>query len=162
MTRLLPHGTFWILFSIFLAMILNMLPLPAWADWYRPEWLLLVILYWALALPHRVSIGAAWVVGLLLDAMNGSLLGEHALAMSVVTYIIVVFHRRIRLFPVWQQALVVFGLTLCYQLIIFTAQGAIGEDPNTPLYWAPSITSMLMWPWVFIILRDWRRRHQLV
>ncbi len=161
MLRILPNGSLWIIFSFFLGIVLSLLPLPVWADWFRPEWLLLVVLYWALALPHRISIGAGWVLGLLLDAMNGTLLGEHALAMAVSVYLIVVLHRRVRLFPVWQQAVVIFGLTLLYQLIIFAVQGVIGEDPHTWLYWAPSFTSMLMWPWIFTILRDWRRRYQV-
>ena len=154
-------GTFWILLSFLLAMILSLVPLPSWVEWFRPEWLLMVIIYWGVATPHRVSIGIAWVLGLLLDAFNGTLLGEHALAMVVITYIVVSQHRRIRVFPLWQQGIVVLLLTAVFQLIVFMVQGAIGQIPQTWLYWMPTLTSMMFWPWVYAVLREWRRRFKI-
>jgi rod shape-determining protein MreD len=155
------RGLWWVWLSFILALMLTILPLPAWAAWSRPEWLLLAVIYWALALPNRVSVGVAWVLGLLMDAINGSLLGEHALAFLMVVYITVKLHLRIRVFPLWQQAMMIATLVFCYQLIIFCIQGFAGKFPQTPIYWLPSLTSMLLWPWVFIVLRDWRRRFRI-
>lgn len=158
----LDSGTFWIVLSVLLALLLSLVPLPYWASWFRPEWLLLVVIYWAMALPHRVSIGSAWCLGLLLDALNGTLLGEHALAFSIVAYVTVKLHLRIRLFPLWQQALSVLGLVYLYQLVLFIIQGVIGQLPTTLWYWLPTLSSMLFWPWTYLMLRNLRRRFKIV
>lgn len=154
-------GVICICWSFILALMLTILPLPLWAAWARPECVLLVIIYWTIALPNRVSIGIAWLMGLLLDVISGTLLGEHALAMALVAYITISLHRRLRVYPLWQQASFVFALVFLYQLIIFILQGMIGQLPQTFLYWLPSLTSMLFWPWVFIVLRDWRRYYKM-
>lgn len=155
------RGMWWVWASFVLGLILTILPLPSWVIWFRPEWLLLIVIYWSLALPHRVSVGVAWVLGLLYDAINGSLLGEHALAFMAVVYITVKLHLQIRMFPLWQQAMLVFGLVLWYQLLVFGMQGLAGNFPETLWYWLPAVTSMLLWPWIFIVLRDWRRRFHI-
>ncbi len=144
--------------SFLLALVLDILPLPTWAIWFRPEWLVLVTIYWVMMVPNRVSIGVAWCLGLLLDAMNGTLLGEHAFAMALVAYLVVKFHRRIRVFPIWQQAVTIFTLVLCYQASIFFMQGLNGELPMSLWYWIPSITSMLLWPWIYVMLQDCHSR----
>ena len=155
-------GIFWMIVSVMLALILTLLPLPIWADWWRPEWVPLVVIYWSLVLPHRFSVGFAWIIGLLLDAVGGTLLGEQALALAVVAYITVKLHRRIRVFPLWQQSVTVFGLIAIFESIIFLIQGLIGQLPELVHYWLPSVSSMLLWPWVLFALRNGRRRFQII
>jgi rod shape-determining protein MreD len=147
--------------SILLAIVLNMLPLPEWAYWFRPEWVLLVLIYWIMLLPHRINVGCAWSLGLLVDVMNGSLLGEHALAFTLIAYIVARWHQWLRLFSFWQQSIIVLLFVLLYQLVLFIIQGMIGEAPQTWSYWFPSLASMLFWPCVFVMLRDWRRRLRI-
>ena len=154
-------GLFRIILSIIFAFILTILPLPLWAAWFRPEWVVLVLVYWNIALPQRVNIGTSWVIGLLLDALSGTVLGEHALALVVVTYIAVKLHRRIRAVNIWQQSLTLGLLVMLFQAIIFIVQAFIGEIPQSLFYWLPSLTSALFWPWVFIVLRDWRRKFKI-
>lgn len=154
-------GTIWIIVSIIAALCLTLLPLPAWAVWCRPEWLLLVVIYWCLTVPHRINIGIAWILGLLLDALHGTLLGEHALAFALVAYITVKLHRRMRFFPISQQAVAVFGLIILSHIIIFVVQGLIGQAPQTWMFWLPSVTSMMLWPWVFLVLKEWRQRFKI-
>jgi rod shape-determining protein MreD len=93
--------------------------------------------------------------------MNGTLLGEHALALTIVVYIVARMHSRLRMFPLMQQGLIIFLLELLYQFILYCIQGFIGEAPHGWLYWSPSITSMLLWPWVYSIMRDCRRRFKV-
>lgn len=147
--------------SILLAMMLSILPLPDWAIWLRPQWVVLVVIYWCLALPERVSVGIAWMIGLLMDVLLGTLLGQHAFALVVVAYIVVKFHPRIRLYPLWQKTLLVFVLLLVYLSLIFWVQGLLGVLPTTWEFWLTAVTSALLWPWVFIILRDMRRRFNV-
>lgn len=158
---MLIKGSLWISLSIITAFCFTLLPLPGFAVWFRPEWLLLVIIYWCLTVPHRINVGVAWILGLLLDALHGTLLGEHALAFTLVAYITVKSHRRIRFFPIRQQALTVFGLILLSQFIIYVIQGFIGQAPQTWMFWIPSVTSMLLWPSVFLVLKEWRQRFKI-
>lgn len=147
--------------SFMVAYLLTMLPLPDWADLFRPQWVTMVLIYWAMALPQRVGVGVGWVSGLFLDVIHGALLGQHALALAVVAYLTLHLHRRVRVFPVWQQALVVLMLVALCQMMVLWIKGVIGQSPETWHYWWPSLTSMLLWPWVFLVLRDIRRKFRI-
>lgn len=144
--------------SFFIAFVLTLLPMPEWTIWMRPAWVLMVLIYWSMLMPYRVNVGAAWIVGVLLDVLNGTLLGEHALALTIVTYFVVRMHTQLRMYPLLQQGMWIFLFVLIYQFILFCIQGFLGELPQTWLYWSSSVTSMLLWPWVFVIMRDYQRR----
>lgn len=146
-----------ILMTLMLALALSMLPMPGWTVWLRPAWVPMVLIYWSMVVPHRVNVGVAWLVGIILDLMTGTLLGEHALALIIVVYLVSGLHMRLRLYPLIQQAMTVFAFILLYQFIIYLVQGFIGQQPQTHLYWLASLTSMLLWPWLAILLRDYRR-----
>lgn len=156
---MLRHPGDWVIMVTFLmAFILTIMPLPAGVNAFRPEWLSLVIIYWCMALPHRVGIGTAWLLGLLLDAAKGTLLGQHALAFAVIAFVTLKIHRRIRVFPLWQQAVSVLLLLLLKQFLVFWIDGMLGYGPNDGWYLMPAVVGMLLWPWIFIVLRDLRRR----
>lgn len=158
MTNSMRQGAWTITVSFVVAAMLTILPLPQGVEVYRPEWVALVLIYWCIAVPERVGIGIGWCVGLLLDVLKGALLGQHALALAVVAYLAQRLHRRIRFFPVWQQALSVLVLIATEQMLILWVKGITGQAPGTWKYWLPSLVSMLLWPWIFILLRDLRRR----
>lgn len=153
------HGAWVIVMSFVAALALTILPLPVRVDVYRPEWVALVLIYWCLALPERVGIGIAWGMGLLLDVIKGALLGQHALSLAVVAYIALKLHRRIRVFPIWQQALSVLLLVALQQMLVLWIKGISGQPPWSWTYWLPSLISMLLWPWVFFALRELRWRY---
>ena len=150
----------WILLmvTISLALILTLLPMPAWFQAFRPAWALLVMVFWALLLPGRLSITLAWVVGLLMDVLNGTLLGEHPFALTLIVYFVARMKNQLLMFSLFQQGLAVFFLVLVYLFMLFCIQGFLGYFPNTWFYWLPAVTSMLLWPWVSIILKDWYAR----
>ncbi len=137
--------------------MLALLPMPGWGVWLRPAWVLMVLIYWTMSVPYQTGVGVAWIMGLIIDILNGSVLGEHALAFTFVIYIVSRLHMRLRMYPIMQQGISVFGFVLIYQFILYCIQGFIGELPSSNLYWLSSITSMLLWPWLFILLRDCRR-----
>ncbi len=147
-----------IVFSLLLALIVNILPLPNWLQMIWPQWLLLLLIYWVITVPYRVNIGIAWLLGLMLDGFYNTLLGEHALAFSVVAYLAYRFHRQILMFPVLQQAMCVFFLVLIYQALLVWIQGILGLLNNVYFFWLSALTSMLLWPWLFILLRGYRQR----
>ena len=110
-----------------LALMLTELPLPELFEWGRPQWAVLVLIYWVAALPHRVGPWYGWWVGLLLDILQGSLLGIHALALALVAAIVKALHQRFRMFPVWQQGLLVLVLVGLYQLLLNWGQQLQGS-----------------------------------
>jgi rod shape-determining protein MreD len=140
------------------AVLLAIMPGPDWAEPFRPDWVGLVLIYWCMALPQRVGVGTGWALGFLLDVLYGSLLGLHALAKGLLAFAAVRFHPQLRMFPRWQQAVAVLAMLLVTQLLVSWVRGASGRMPQGVGYWTPSIVGMLVWPWLFIILRDIRRR----
>ena len=152
------RGTGVILITLSAALFLTILPMPQWAEEYRPPWVAMTLIYWALALPQRVGVFWAWSTGLVLDVTAGTVLGQHALSLSVPVYLAVELHARIRIFPLPQQAVSVWVLLLVERLLSLWVTGATGRPTPTLLYWMPTFVGMLLWPWIFILLRDVRRR----
>lgn len=156
------HQGGWIIITSFVvALILTAMPLPEWAINWRPAWVAMVLVYWCMALPDRVGIGVGWSMGLLLDVLQGTLLGQNALGLSILAFLIIKSHQRIRMFPLFQQALMLCFLVLFYLLLSLWVRGIMGIPPKSWTYWMPAFTSMLLWPWLFIILRDIRRRYHV-
>src|SRR3990167_5296711 len=146
-----------IIMTLILALVLALLPMPDWTVWLRPAWVLMVLIYWAIHVPFKVSVGVAWLMGLVMDLLMGALLGEHALAFSIAVYFVSRMYMRLRMYPLMQQGMSVFAFVLLYQFIIYCTQGFIGDLPRNHLYWLSSVTSMLLWPWLFVLMRDFRR-----
>ena len=150
----------WIIFiSLLIAFLLTALPLPVWADDSRPAWVAMVLIYWCMALPNKVGIGIAWCLGLLLDVQQGALLGQNALGLALIAYFVIQIHKRFRLFPLVQQSCLVGFMIIFYLLIASWVSGIMGIPPQTWTYWMPAISSMVLWPWLFVILRDIRRQY---
>ena len=146
-----------ILSSLFFALFLSLLPMPEWVAWIKPAWVLMTLIYWSMMVPTRIGIGFAWTTGLIVDLVQGSLLGEHALAYMIVIYFVSRIHIRLRIYPQIQQSFMICMFVLIYQFIIFCVQGFIGELPNSHLYWLSPLTSMLFWPWIYLLLRSYGR-----
>lgn len=161
MSEIQQRGGGAIVITFAIALGLTALPLPEWARAFRPEWVTLVLVYWCLALPSRVNVGIGWIIGLFTDVITGNLLGQHALSLAVVAFVTVKVHKQVRVYPLWQQALSVFVLVALSQLLVVWVKGIIGQAPDDWVYWAPSVTSALLWPWVYIVMRDVRRKFRV-
>lgn len=156
------HQNGWaIVLTFIVALMLTLVPLPEWAEVARPEWVAMVAIYWVMALPERVGVGIAWFMGLFLDVAKGSLLGQHAFALTLVAYVTTHLYMRLRIFPLMQQSLVVMVLVALELMLVLWIKGIIGQSPETWTYWIPAFTSALLWPWVFLILRDLRRHFRV-
>ena len=143
------------------ALMLTMLPLPVWAQSFRPEWMAMALIYWCIALPDRIGVVIGWLIGLITDVASGALMGQNAIAFALLAYLAIKLHLRMRLFPPWQQAMSVMILIALFQMITLWIRGTIGQSPPTWAYWFPSLTSMLLWPVVFILLRNIRRQFNV-
>lgn len=147
--------------SLVLALILMILPIPDWAQMYRPNWIALVLIYWSMALPQRVGLWFAFFSGIVLDTSLGTLLGQHTLALVVVVFLNLNFHQRIRVLALAQQAIYVFALLLINQVMVAWVEGVLGRPTPIMAYFGAPLVGMLIWPWVFVILRDIRRKAML-
>lgn len=147
--------------SFLVTLILTIMPMPQIVKSFRPDWVLLVLMYWTLALPARVNVGHAFFLGFIVDVLVGTVLGVNALAFSVVVFIVSVNYFKIRNFSMLQQALVVALLLALYHLILFWLSHFLtGVHFLTEYLW-PVLTGMLVWPWLFWLLRRYRRRFKI-
>lgn len=147
-----------ILSCIVAALTLTIAPMPDWASPLRPDWVALTLIYWAMVLPRSYSIGTAWLVGIILDVAQGTLLGQHAIALCFVIYITVKFHLQFRVFPVLQMSATVFAMLALYQFILFWVNGVAGVTTSAITYWGPVITGTLIWPVLTLIFGGVRSR----
>ncbi len=143
-----------LMLTFLLAIILMLVKLPESWQMLRPEWPMLVLFYWALALPKRVGVMWGWWIGLLMDILLGTHLGLLAFAYALATYLALKFYLQLRQYPVLQQMLPVFFLVIFVKLIAATmAPTFVGT-----LVWGPALVSAVIWPFMFTALR-WLRRQ---
>lgn len=128
------------------ALMLAIAPMPDWATPFRPDWVALTLIYWAMMLPRTYSVGTAWIVGIILDVAHGTLLGQHAIALCFVVYVTVKIHLQLRVFPVSQMTATVFAILAFYQFILFWINGVAGVQAPAISYWGPVLTGALIWP----------------
>ena len=156
-----PRALWVIALTFILAFTLTALPLPAWLAKCWPPWVAMALIYWCMALPERVGIGIAWLLGLLMDAQTGALLGQNALAYSLLAWIVLAAHRRLRVAPRLQQALLVGGYVLLLQFFTLWIRGMIGMPLPGWSFLLPVFAAMLLWPRLFTLLRGARRRFRV-
>ncbi|MEP0203404.1 MAG: rod shape-determining protein MreD [Halioglobus sp.] len=155
-------NAYWvILLSILVALILAVTPMPAWSVWGRPEWVALVVIYWTIALPHRVGIFTALLIGIAMDVLEGAVLGQNAFALVVVSLLAMVLYQRLRVFSLWQQSMVVFVLVGINQLICQWVQNLEGAGAQSLFFLLPACSSALLWPVVLHSLRGLRRFYRV-
>ena len=135
--------------------------MPIGADAFRPNWALLTLAYWSIALPNRVGVLFAWLTGFIIDVLLGSILGVNAFAMATVVYVCNNNFQKIRNFSLWQQSLIIGLLTALYHLLGFWIQRFILDVDFSISYLKPVITSMLIWPIIFLLLRKVRRQFKV-
>lgn len=145
------------LFSTLVALVLTVLPLPPYGDLLRPSFLVLSVLYWSIATPRAGGVGLGWFSGLLLDVFQGPVLGQHALALSVVSYITAREHQKIRSKPLFQQSLIIFAALAFYEGVVFAIDGWTGHPVTNPLRWIRCATGALIWAPAATLLAQGRR-----
>jgi rod shape-determining protein MreD len=144
--------------TLLVGLMLSIMPLPEMVAPFRPDWLALLVIFWAMQLPRTWSVGSAWLVGLILDVSYGTMLGQHALALCVVVFITVRFHLLMRVFPLSQLSATVFALLALYQFLLFWINGVAGVSAPAVTYWAPVVTGTLIWPLLYMFLSGVRYR----
>ncbi|HEY5972428.1 MAG TPA: rod shape-determining protein MreD [Pseudoxanthomonas sp.] len=143
----------WILpVSIVIALLLGLLPLPGLLQPLRPYWLALIVAYWVIEAPDSAGLGFAFLVGVVADLMFGGLLGEQALRLVIMTFILQRFRAQLRFFPLSQQALAIGGLLLNDRIVTAAVHLALGEPTLPWNYWWAPLLGMLLWAPLFLLL----------
>jgi len=152
-----------ILLTFMLAYVLAVLPLPQWLMWARPEWVALALVYWTIALPHRVGIFTALLLGVGLDVLEGAVIGQNAFALVVVALLSLILYQRLRVYSVAQQSGVVFVLVGINQLVCQWVQNLEGAGAGAAslLFLLPALSSALIWPVALHLLRGLRRHYRV-
>jgi rod shape-determining protein MreD len=151
----------WLVGSVVIALAFSIVPLSPTLMWYRPQLVFLVVSYWLLVCPELLGLGWTWVIGLLLDMLLGTTLGEHALALTVVAYFLLKFSARLQFSSFAQQMLTIIGLSLVYFAVLFAEQGFVGELQRNTLFLMPLFTTILIWPFVYAVLQRYFRVYRL-
>jgi len=151
-----------VIYSTFvLGLIGAIYPLPIVLNAFRPDWMVLIIFYWVLALPHRVSIIHAFILGIILDLLLGSTLGTHALLFSLLAYVVSSVYQRIRYFTLVQTTLLVGLFILLIKLGLYAIASSLQDIVLHKSYFWAIFTSMLIWPWFFFGMRYIRQRFKV-
>lgn len=147
-----------ILATAVVGLLLAIMPLPGIIEPLRPDWLLIIVVYWSLTAPRLTGLSIAWICGITMDVLKGTVLGQHALAFLVVAFLTHRLQLRMRVFPIWHQALTVFMLLAVYEFLVFWIDGITGQAVLTWLRWLPVLTGALLWPFVVSVLDTLNRR----
>jgi rod shape-determining protein MreD len=131
--------------SLLAAFICMLFPWSGLALTLRPDFMLLVILFWLLRAPNQCSVGTAWFMGLWVDLASGGIFGQYALAYTITTFFAVIYQRRLVLFSSSQQLVYVFSLLFLSQLILLILKTFAGKEFMGWSYFMPSITGVLVW-----------------
>lgn len=146
--------------SLFIALLLGLLPMPALWQPYRPYWLALVLAFWVIEDGDRAGLGLAFLLGLVADIAYGGMLGEQALRLVVMTFILQRFRLQLRFFPLPQQALVIGGLLLNDRIISAVLRWALKQQQLGWAWWWAPLVGMLLWAPLFLLLDALRRERR--
>lgn len=150
-----------ILATMGIAFALALWPLPEYLTPFRPNWVALALCYWLLEAPDRVGLGVAFLLGLVADLVFGTLIGEQALRLAVIAFIVLRFRPRLRFFTLWQQAFAVLALLLNDRVVVLMIRALSGEGLPPPAFWIAPCVGAFFWPWLYLLLDDVRLRLRL-
>ncbi len=153
------RGVIWA--CVLVAYLLAIYPLDQAFLWLRPEFVVILVIYWSIQLPHQFGLFSAWIAGLGLDIVEHSVLGQHALATTVVAYICLMSYQRIRYYSLWHQSLWVFILVGMHQLFCNWVQSLNGRSADVWEFLMPAFTSALIWPLVAAFLLLLRKYYRI-
>ncbi len=147
-----PLGSAVFIVSLLLALVLYFSPLRGEAGFWRPQLLLLLVIYWLLTEPHMLGVGFAWLMGLMLDLLTGGLLGQHALALAICAYLLQLVGQRIQHFHIWHQTVLVALLGVVHQLVIVFVALLAGRDAESWAMFYTVLPTVALWPPVALVL----------
>lgn len=148
-----PARASYIALTVMIAAMLNLLSLPEIITRVKPDFLALILIYWTVFHPERVSFTVVWMLGLAMDVASGSLFGQHALSYTLILYLSALLHRRIIMFPLGYQVFHVVVVLIIAQVAALALRSIAGSDMPSWSYFLPSVTGAILWPLISTMLR---------
>lgn len=152
---------FLICLSFFSGMFLMFLPLPSGFNWLGPLWLVLILLYWVLMMPQYVNVGIAWGVGIFTDIVYNGIIGEHALGLVLIVFLVIKIRQKILPLGFLKMAPIISGLLVLYQLLIFLMRVYGSYYFNTWSILGGAIVGILLWPPVALLLFNCQQKFRI-
>ncbi|MGX2949520.1 rod shape-determining protein MreD [Ursidibacter sp. B-7004-1] len=146
-----------LVFIFMISFVLEIMPWPAGFQGLRPAWIALVLIYWALALPDKISVGTAFIAGIIWDVILGSILGMHALVLSIAIYFVAKYHLILRNLSLWLQSLLVMVYIALIRFVIFFVEFVLHSADFNVQELLGAVISGVLWPWIFLLMRQIRR-----
>lgn len=153
---MVPLVVIWL--SLILALCLQVMPLADGWQVYRPEWLGLILIYWCMRMPDRVGVFYGFVLGVLLDLIEGTALGQHALIYALLAFLCALVYPRFRAYSLVQQSALVLVLLGLVQLVAQWLRTILGDFSIHLAFLIPSLISAFLWPWLATMLQSLERR----
>jgi rod shape-determining protein MreD len=154
---LLPVQPWFVLLTLVIGLLANIVPTSGLAQMLKPDFLALVLLYWCIREPRMISVGIAWGLGLFMDVADATVFGQHALAYAVLAYAAEYFRRRVLRFPLWQQAPQVAMLLLFCTALVMLVRVVGGAPMPRWTYFIGPLVGALLWPVVTVLLQSPQR-----
>ena len=142
--------------TIAAAMVLRVTSIFPGVDIFNPDWIVLVLIYWSIALPERFGVFSAFWIGLFTDVLTGHLLGQYALIYALISYLSITEHRRLRQFPLAQQCIFILFCLISEQGLLFGMESMQAANRLPISFWYPVVSGTLAWPLVFLVVRKIR------
>lgn len=133
------------------ALVLSILPMPELLTAFRPPWMLLLVLYIEYYLPGKFNLAILLLMGLMLDVLLSTVIGEHSFALLLVTWIASGKSRRFQFFSMVQQICLIGFFCLMYQAVISLTDGLLGFNYNLLMPLGSALTGMFIWPWIRLL-----------
>lgn len=146
-----------LVFIFIVAFVLEIMPWPSGFQGLRPTWIALLLIYWSLALPDKISVGTAFLAGIVWDLILGSILGIHALVLSIAIYFVAKHHLILRNLSLWLQSLLVMVYIALIRFCIFLVELVLHGASFNSQELLGAIISGVLWPWIFLLMRQIRR-----
>ena len=148
---------FGVAISAIAALVLTVVQLPDWLFHFWPDWIALVVIYWALQKPQHVGPFVAFVIGTMLEVLFVRKFGVLGLGLATLAFIVNSSNQQMRIMTVWQQTLLIGIFIGIFKLLTGWLYGLVSDFTITREYWYPILGSLLLWPFVFILLEELRR-----
>ncbi len=143
--------------SLLLALVFQLLRLPDLLAAARPLWVPLTLAYWALREPRISTLLPAFIIGLMLDVLFGTVLGQHSLGLVLVVYFVERLRGIFILFPLWQATFALIPAWALYSFLMFWVDGALDHRADAWLRWLPVLSTTLFWPLLFSVMETLRQ-----
>jgi rod shape-determining protein MreD len=139
-------------FTLLIALIVQVVPLPDWLSVVRPSFIGLIIIYWSIFAPHAGGIFAPWVAGLAVDVFKGDVLAQNALAITLVAYITMSLHQRLRNQTMVQQSLFVFAMLFINEAVVWGIEGWTSQSVSSSWRWIQPMVGAMLWPFIAMLM----------